>query len=181
MTFEEAQQFAWMFRQNKATVERVEVQQEADGTYSLLVVRINGTEETLKDAEQAGWAAAHQVGEETREGALFATLSEDGVPIQGDFETWKAWVFPNADKTKLKISCSPDVEATIFFSSQSPSLVSMDGRAKFWAVSFYSASRNEHYGWGPGVFETVDEAKACVARYIEKGCPPPGTMEWFTQ
>jgi hypothetical protein len=181
MTFEEAQQFARMFRQNKATVEGVEVQQGADGTYSLLVVRINGTEEIFKDAEQAGWAAAHQVGEETRQGGLFAIIGEDGVPIQCDFETWKAQGLANVEKTTIKISCSKDVEATIFFSGHSPSLVSMDGRAKFWAVSFYSVSRNEHYGWGPGVFETLDEAEACVARYIEKGCPPPGTIEWFKQ
>jgi hypothetical protein len=139
------------------------------------------TEELFKDTEQAAWAGAHQVGEETREGALFATLGEDGVPIQCDLETWKVWVLPNADRTKTKISCSPDVEATIFFSGYSPSLVSMDGRAKFWPVSFYSVSRNEHFGWGSGVFETLDEAKACVARYIEKRCPPPGSIDWFKQ
>jgi hypothetical protein len=32
------------------------------------------TEELFEDTEQAAWAGAHQVGEETCEGALFATL-----------------------------------------------------------------------------------------------------------
>jgi hypothetical protein len=58
--------------------------------------------------------------------------------------------------------------------------VSLDGRAKFWAVGFYSAQRNENYGWGPGVFETREQAQSCVDRYIAKGCPLPGTIDWFS-
>ena len=139
-----------------------------------------GQNKTFFDAEATRWALAHSVGEEMREGGLYATLNEEGVPVHCDFETWQAWMFRDLEKRQTKIRCSPDVEATITFTGQSPPEVSLDGRAKFWSVSFYSAARNEHFGWGPGVFATKEQAQGCVARYIAKGCPPPGNIDWFS-
>jgi hypothetical protein len=120
-----------MFNQNKATIERADLRQEADGNYVVDVVRLNGTEQSFKDAEEAGWALAHQAGEEMREGALYATLNEDGIPVQCDFETWKVWMFQDLEKRQTKITCSSDITATITFTGNSPARFPWTGERNF--------------------------------------------------
>jgi hypothetical protein len=100
------------------------------------------------------------------------------VPVLCDFETHQKWLFSDGQKSIQKFECSPEIEGTIHFSGHSLAQYSMDGRPKFWALNFYNRTKNERYGCGPGVFETKAEARACLERYISKGCPLPGTIEW---
>jgi hypothetical protein len=178
MTLDEVQEFAWLFLQNKEAIERADIVRDADGTFALAVIRMDGSEETFRSAEEASWASALQTGEQMREGGLFAILGEDGNPVLCDFKTREAWILANAEKTKEKIECSPDVEATILFSGHSPSRISMDGSPKFWATWFYNSAQNQHYCCGPGVFETRVAAESFVKYYISTGCPAPGTPEF---
>jgi hypothetical protein len=95
-----------------------------------------GQNKTFFDAEATRWALAHSVGEEMREGGLYATLNEEGVPVHCDFETWQAWVCRDLEKRQTKIRCSPDVEATITFTGQSPPEVSPGRESKILVSEF---------------------------------------------
>jgi hypothetical protein len=181
MTLEEAAAVMGAFLQNRVTVEGARPRQVFDENWVVDVWRADGTKQTFENIQEAALGVAAQLHQENREGTVYAILGDDGIPIQCDSETWKTWMSQHRGKEQTKITCSPDVEATIAFSGESPSYDSMDGRPKFWNVMFYSAGRDEHYGLGPMVFETRDEAQAHVTRYIAGGCPPPGTTEWLTK
>ncbi|MGA8655417.1 MAG: hypothetical protein WB586_04655 [Chthoniobacterales bacterium] len=60
-------------------------------------------------------------------------------------------------------------------SSDPAQVAASDGRPKFWAVSFCDRKKNERYDYPPGIFETLDDARAFVDKYISWGCPLPGT------
>jgi hypothetical protein len=179
MTLAQARWHVWSLIRNTATVERAEVVPESEGSYSVRLVRVNGTEQTIRDEEEAIWAGLQQQKQEMLEGDLYVTLNDEGVPVPCDFKTNIEWRSKNLARLQTKITCSPDVEATITFTGHCPASFSMDGPPRFWALTFYSAERNTHYGFGPGIFETREQAEACVSFYVESGCPAPSTMEWW--
>jgi hypothetical protein len=179
MTSDQAWALKFGFDRLKVTIERTEILADNDRSYALLVAWVDGSEEIFKDVEKCEGALVHAMLPELIEGDLFATLGDDGVPVLCDFETHRAWIFSNAERTKKTFSCSREIDATVHFSGHSPAEYSMDGHPRFWALSFYNRTKKEHYGCGPGVFEIEAEANAFVERYISAGCPLPGTIDWL--
>jgi hypothetical protein len=173
MTLEEAQQLAWSANQPHSNlfIEWAKVQQEPDGSYSLVVEPVEGEQQIFADAEKAHWALVEWLAKASRANDRYFTLNEDGSVREIDFETWKSdWA--TREKTQTKIKCSSEIEATISFSGHAWSIVHMDEDLKLWSAGFCITAKNEHYGGIP--FRTLEEAKAFVDQYKAKGCPPSG-------
>jgi hypothetical protein len=170
MTESEANGLKRVLDKYKVTIECTEILPGIDGSYSLLVFRLDGTEEILTNTVEANRALVNATRVEAIEGTCYATLGEDRLPILCDFKTWQEWSSTNQNQS-YKIGFSPEIEAQIWFMGHSSSEDSMDGRPKFWALSIYNSTNGKPYGGGR--FETEAEAKACVERYISEGCPAP--------
>jgi len=173
MTLEEAQRLAWSFNQahSKLFIEWAKIRQEPDGDYSLVVEPVEGERQTFTDAEKAHWALVESMAKSAKANDRFFTLTEDGTSKECDRETWIK-DSPNREKRRTKFTCSPEIEATICFLGHAPSMVHMDENVKLWNAQFYTSANDEHYG---GItFNTFEEAKAFIDRYIAKGCPASG-------
>ncbi len=173
MTFEEVQQVGRSFNRPdfKLFIDRADIHQGADGDYSLVVEPVEGEQQIFTVAEKANWALINWMVESAHVNDRYFTLAEDGAPKGCDFETWiNDW--PNREKTRTKIDCSPEIEAMICFVGCAPSMIHLDEDVKLWNAQFYMSAKNEIYGGT--VFTSFEEAKAFVDRYIAKGCPPSG-------
>jgi hypothetical protein len=174
MTLEEAQQLRWSFNQtdSKLFIEWADIRKEPDGSYSLIVEPVEGEQQIFTGAEKAHWALVEWMAKSARANDRYFTLAEDGTPKECDFATWQTEWPKNVAKTQTKITCSPEIEATICFIGHAPSMIHMDENVKLWNAQFYTSVKDEHYG---GItFNGAEEAKTFVDRYIAKGCPASG-------
>jgi hypothetical protein len=72
----------------------------------------------------------------------YFTLEEDGSLKQCDLKTWlNDW--PNRENARTKITCSPEIEATISFVGYAWSIVHMDENVKLWSASFCITAKND--------------------------------------
>jgi hypothetical protein len=142
--------------------------------YSVVIEPVQGEQQTYSDATEAHWAFVHLMAQASKTNDRYFTLSEDGVPKECDRETW-AKDEPNREKTRVKITCSPEIEANISFLGYAWSIIQMDEEVKLWVASFCLTVKREHFGGT--AFKTFDRAKAFVDRFIALGCPAPGTVE----
>ena len=176
MTLEEAQQLRWSFSQphSKLFIEWADIRQDPDGDYSLVVEPVEGEQQIFTDAEKAHWALVEWMTKAGQANDRFFTLAEDGTPKECDRETWQDdWA--DREKTRTKITCSHEIEATVSFCGWAPSM--MDGNVKLRNAGFCITAKNEHYGGT--AFQSFEEAKAFVDRYIAKGCPASGTIPFM--
>ena len=137
MTLEEARQLAWSFNQphSKLFIEWADIRQEPDESYSLVVEPVEGEQQIFTDAEKAQWALVEWMAKSAQANDRFFTLAEDGTLKECDRETWiKEW--PNQEKTRTKITCSPEIEADICFIGHAPSSFHMDEDVKLWSAGF---------------------------------------------
>jgi hypothetical protein len=173
MTLQEAQQLAVMANQptSKLFIEWSTIRQEPNGDYSVVIEPVQGEQQSFSDAREAHWAMVRLMAEASKTNDRYFTLSEDGVPKECDLETWeKDW--SNREKTRVKITCSREIEADISFFGHAWSIIHMDEDLKLWSASFCITTKNEHYG---GIaFSSFEQAKTFVDRYISKGCPASG-------
>jgi hypothetical protein len=93
-------------------------------------------------------------------GSLYAILGHDNVPIPCDIETWNEWLPLKTLKRHEKFECSPEIEATVFFSGRCTPELCMDGRPKFWAANFFDRKTERTLRLSPSVFETLDRGES---------------------
>ncbi|MGA8477057.1 MAG: hypothetical protein WB696_03780 [Chthoniobacterales bacterium] len=173
MTLEEGQQLVRSFNRPdfKLFIDRAGIHQGPDGDYSLVVEPVEGEQQIFVDTEKANWALIEWMFKSAHANDRYFTLAEDGTLKECDWETWiNNW--PNREKTRTKITCSPEIEATICFVGCAPSMIHLDEDVKLWNAQFYTSVQDQQYGGT--AFKTFEEAKAFVDRYIAKGCPPFG-------
>lgn len=172
MTLEQARELKWIFDQPHAKlfIEWARTWEGPDQTYSLIVEPVEAEQQVFTDAKKAHWALVEWMAKSAKANDRYFTLAEDGTPIECDFQTWASKWSENAKKTETKITCSPEIEATISFLGHASSAIHMDENVKLWNAQFYSSAKDEHYG-GQN-FSNFEEAKAFVDAYISRGCPP---------
>lgn len=178
MTLQEAQQLTVMANQpiSKLFIEWAKIRQEDDGDYSVVIEPVQGEQQTYSDATQAHWALMHLLAEASKTNDRYFTLSEDGVPKECNRKTWeKDW--PNREKTRVKIPCSPEIEANISFLGYAWSIIDTDEEVKLWSAGFCLTAKNEHFGGT--AFKTFERAKAYVDRFIALDCPTFGSIQWM--
>ena len=173
MILQEARQLFWSFNQphSRLFIERADIRQEPNGAYSLVVEPVEGEQQIFTDAQKAHWFLVEAMAKSAQANDRYFTLAEDGTPKECDLETWKTeWL--HREKTRTKITCSPEIEANISFIGHAWSIVYMDEDVKLWSAGFCTTAKNEHYGGT--AFNSFEEAKAFVEQYIAKGCPAFG-------
>lgn len=173
MTLEEARQLALSFNKSafKLFIERAEIRQEPNGEYALAVEPVEGEQQIFRDAEKAYLVLYEGRDKFKRANDRYFRLSKDGTVVECDRETWsKDW--PNRHKTRIRIVCSREIEATISFVGWAPPAIHMDGNVRLWLAQFYSSAKDEHYCGT--TFDSFEETNRFVDRYISKGCPPSG-------
>jgi hypothetical protein len=137
---------------------------------------LHGTQQLHSDPTKAHWALVHLMAAATKENDRYFTLSDDGVLTECDQDTWsKEWA--NREKTRVKIACSPGIDAEICFSGWSVAINDMDGEVRLWTAGFYDKATNVHHGGPP--FKTFEGAKAFVDRFVALGCPAFGSLQWM--
>jgi hypothetical protein len=182
MTREEALQFVLIASKPrlKPVVEWATLQEDTDGSWSVVIEPVYGDRQVHSDAEQANWGLAHLLAEHSSENDRFFTLSS-GVPRACDREAWFK-DSPNREKTRISIACSPYIEAQIIFSGRAWALVDLDEEVRLWVAQFRKIAQNEYFGGT--AFKTADRAEAFVYRFIELGCPSlpsPGWVQLMTE
>jgi hypothetical protein len=173
MTLQEGQELVRSFNRPdfKLFIDRADIHQGSDGDYSLVVEPVEGEQQIFSDPEKANWALIEWMVKSAHANDRYFTLSEDGALKECDSETWiNDW--PNREKTRTKITCSSEIEATICFVGCAPSMIHLDEDVKLWSAQFYTPVRHQQYGGT--AFKTFEEAKAFVDQYIAKGCPATG-------
>jgi hypothetical protein len=177
MTYEEAQRIVRIANQptSRLFVEWAKLHQESNGTCSVVIEPVYGEQRVYSDAEQAGWALSALLVEASKASDLYFTLSEDGTVVRCDREEYVR-DFPNREKTLVKINCSPEIRASVGFIGRVWAITAMDGEMKLWNAGFCKTAKHEYFGGT--TFETQNQAKAFVARFIELECPEPGSILW---
>ena len=92
-----------------------------------------------------------------------------------DRKTWEKDL-TNREKTLVRITCSPEIEASIAFLGHAWFIIHMDEEVKLWTAGFCLIAKNEHFG-GP-LFKSFEQAKAFVDRFIALGCPAFESLQW---
>jgi len=135
MTLEEARQLMWSANtHDKPFIEYAKISQEPNGDYALVVEPVEGGQQVYRDARDAEKALLAFRKRKIKENERYFTLGKDDIPVECDRETHDAdW--PNREKTKRKIACSPEIEATIVFTGWAR-MIGMDGDVRLWNVSF---------------------------------------------
>jgi hypothetical protein len=106
---------------------------------------LTGEQQSFSDAEKAHWALVRLMAESSLANDRFFTLSEDGVQKECDRETWEK-DSTNREKTRVKITCSSEIEASIFFLGHASSIIHMDEEVRLWTAGFCLIAKNEHLG-----------------------------------
>lgn len=177
MTREQAQRIVAIANRptSRLFVEWAKRRQEPDGTSSVIIEPVYGEQRVYSDAQQAGSALSSLLAEASKASDLYFTLSEDGAVVRCDHEEYVR-DFPNREKTLVKIKCSPEIRASVSFLGRVWAITAMDGEMKLWKAGFCKTAKNQHFGGT--AFETQNQAMAFVARFIELGCPEPGSILW---
>ena len=176
MTYEEAQRIVAIANQptSRLFVEWAKLRQEPDGTSSVIIEPVYGEQQIHSDAKQASSALSRLMAEASKASDLYFTLSEDGTVVRCDREEYLKDA-PNREKTLIKIQCSPEIKASISFIGRVWAITAMDGEMKLWYAGFRKAAADKTFGQ---TFQTQEQAKEFVARFIELGCPEPGSILW---
>ena len=177
MTREQAQRIVAIANRptSRLFVEWAKRRQEPDGTSSVVIEPVYGEQRVYSDAQQAGSALSYLLAEASKACDLYFTLSEDGTLVRCDRQEYLKDA-PNRAKTLVKIECSSEIKASVSFLGHVWAATSMDGEMKLWNAGFCKTAKNQHFGGT--AFETQNQAKAFVARFIELGCPEPGSILW---
>ena len=176
MTYEEAQRIVSIANQptSKLFVEWAELRQEPDGTCSVVIEPVYGEQQIHSDVGQAGLALSRLLADASKASELYFTRSEDGTIVRCDREEYLKDA-ANRQKTLIKIQCSPEIKASISFLGHAWAINAMDGETKLWNAGFRKTATHQSFG---ETFKTQDQAKVFVARFIELGCPEPGSVPW---
>jgi hypothetical protein len=176
MTYEEAQRIvAIADRPNsRLFVEWAKLRQEPNGPCSVVIDPVYGEQQIHSDVGQAGLALSCLLAEASKASELYFTLSEDGTVVRCDREEYLKDA-PNREKTLIKIRCSPEIKASITFLGHVWAITAMDGEMKLWYAAFRKTATHKSFGV---TFTTQEQAKAFVDRFIEVGCPEPGSIRW---
>ena len=124
MTLEEGQELVRSFNRPdfKLFIDRADIHQGPDGDYSLAVEPVEGEQQIFSEPEKANWALIEWMVKSAHANDRDFTLAEDGALKECDSETWiNDW--PNREKTRTKITCSPEIAATIGFVGCAPSMI----------------------------------------------------------
>lgn len=157
-------------------MEWAKVRQEASGDYVVIIEPVHGEQQIHSDRTEAHLALVRLMAAASQANDRYFTLSEHGVLAECDRDTWsKEWA--NRENTRVKIACSPNIDAEISFVGHSIAIVDMDANVRLWAAGFYDKAADVHHGGPP--FSSFERAKAFVERFIELGCPAFGSIEWF--
>jgi hypothetical protein len=168
MTLEQGRQLVRSFNRPdfKLFIDRAGIHQGPDGDYSLVVEPVEGEQQIFVDTEKANWALIEWMFKSAHANDRYFTLAEDGTLKECDSETWiNNW--PNREKTRTKITCSPEVEATICFVGCAPSMIHLDEDVKLWNAQFYTSVQDQQYGGT--AFKTFEEAKPSLIDTSPKG------------